>query len=285
MVPSHSLLHRLLFGRLWRRLGYGCMALTMALGMGLLTPTPSQAGIFDLIFNGVQYIQLGNLSEADEVRLGRGVDQQLKAQGLRVQGPSTALSQYVNTIGARLAAQSERPDLAYTFQVVEDSSVNAFATMGGYVYIQTGLIDAADTEGELAGVVAHEIGHITGRHAVNQMRNAALLNGVTGALNVDEGSLINLGVDLALELPHSRADEYDADQRGFHMMGRAGYDPSGFVSFMRKLDSGSSTPEFLSTHPDPGNRVSTLDAMVADSPYPDATDGTDPDAYQRQTRR
>lgn len=283
MAHSSSLFHRLLFGRLWRRLGYVCAALVMALGIGILTPAPSEAGIFDLIFNGVQYIQLGNLSEADEARLGRGVDQQLKAQGVRVQGPNTNLSRYITTIGTRLAAQSERPDLAYTFQVVEDSSVNAFATMGGYVYIQTGLIDAAETEGELAGVVAHEIGHITGRHAINQMRSAALINGVTGALNVDEGSLVNLGVDLALELPHSRADEYDADQRGFHMMGRSGYDPSGFVSFMRKLGSGG-TPEFLSTHPDPGNRVSTLEAMVADSPYTEATDGTDPDAYQRQIR-
>lgn len=267
-------------GKPLRRLGYGALALTMAVGIGLITPTPSQAGILDLIFNGVQYIQLSNLSDQDEVKLGQSIDQQLKQQGLKVQSSNSTLSRYVTEIGNRLAAHSDRPDLPYKFQVVQDSGVNAFATMGGYVYIQTGLIDAADTEAELAGVMAHEIGHIGGRHAVNQMREAALLSGVTGALNVDQDTLVNLGVQLALQLPHSREDEYDADRRGFDTMGRSGYDPSGFVTFMKKLEGGSSTPEFLSTHPDPGNRVNNLETMLAESPYPDATDGTDPQAYQ-----
>ena len=116
-----------------RRWLYGLMALLMAVGIGLATPTPSQAGLFDLIFQGVRYIQLANLSDQDEVNLGRQIDQQLKAQGLRTYRADSQVSQYVSQIGQRLAAASDRPDLPYTFQVVQDDGINAFATMGGFV--------------------------------------------------------------------------------------------------------------------------------------------------------
>jgi predicted Zn-dependent protease len=259
------------------------MALLSAVTIGLTTPQPSQASIFDLIFQGIQYIQLANLSDRDEIRLGRQIDQQLKADGLRLYNRNPEINNYVNEIGQRLAASSDRPNLPYTFQVVEDDSINAFATMGGFVYIHTGLIEAADTEAELAGVVAHEIGHITGRHAINQMRDAALASGIAGALEVDQDTLVNLGVQLALQLPNSREAEYDADRRGFHNMGRAGYDTRGFVTFMQKLESGGgSPPEFLSTHPNPGNRVNNLQGMHNSGEYNNNGNGSDPAAYQRR---
>ena len=267
----------------WRRLGYGLMALLSAITIGLATPQASQASIFDLIFQGIRYVQLSNLSDQDEVNLGRQIDQQLKAQGVRIYSRNPAITTYVDEIGQRLAANSARPNIPYTFQVVDDDSINAFATMGGFVYIHTGLIDAADTEAELAGVVAHEIGHITGRHAINQMRDAALASGIAGALEVDQDTLVNMGVQLALQLPNSREAEYDADRRGFHTMGRAGYDTSGFVNFMRKLEnSGGSPPEFLSTHPNPGNRVNNLQGMQASSEYSNSGNGSDPAAYQNR---
>ena len=265
----------------WRRLGYGLMALLSAVTIGLATPQASQAGIFDLIFQGIRYVQLGNLSDQDEVRLGRQIDRQLQAQGVRIYTRNPEITSYVNEIGQRLAATSHRPNIPYTFQIVEDNSINAFATMGGFVYIHTGLIEAADTEAELAGVVAHEIGHITGRHAINQMRDAALASGIAGALEVDQDTLVNMGVQLALQLPNSREAEYDADRRGFHNMGRAGYDTSGFVSFMQTLESqGGSPPEFLSTHPNPGNRVNNLQNMHDSGEYNNNSNGSDPTAYQ-----
>jgi predicted Zn-dependent protease len=266
-----------------RRGLYGLMATVMAVTIGLATPTPSQASIFDLIFQGIRYIQLGNLSDQDEVNLGAQIDRQLKAQGVRVYNRNPGLNTYINDIGQRLAANSDRPNLPYTFQVVDDDSINAFATTGGYVYIQTGLIKAAANESELAGVMAHEIGHITGRHAIGQMRQAALASGVAGALEVDQDTLVNLGVQLALQLPNSREAEYDADRRGFNTLGQAGYDTRGFISFMQKLEGGS-TAEFLSTHPNPGNRVNNLQSMNSQGVYPNNGVGTDASAYQNRIR-
>ncbi len=266
-----------------RRGLYGLLATLMSVSIGLATPAASQASIFDLIFQGIRYVQLGNLSDQDEVNLGTQIDRQLKAQGVRVYNRNSGINAYINDIGQRLAATSDRPNLPYTFQVVDDDSVNAFATAGGFVYIQTGLIKAAANESELAGVMAHEIGHITGRHAINQMRQDALTSGITGALEVRQDDLVNLGVQLALQLPNSREAEYDADRRGFQNLGRAGYDTNGFITFMQKLEGGA-TAEFLSTHPNPGNRVSNLQAMNSAGTYTNTGPraGTDASAYRNR---
>jgi predicted Zn-dependent protease len=266
-----------------RRGLYGLLATLMSVSIGLATPAASQASIFDLIFQGIRYVQLGNLSDQDEVNLGTQIDRQLKAQGVRVYNRNSGINAYINDIGQRLAATSDRPNLPYTFQVVDDDSINAFATAGGFVYIQTGLIKAAANESELAGVMAHEIGHITGRHAINQMRQDALTSGITGALEVRQDDLVNLGVQLALQLPNSREAEYDADRRGFQNLGRAGYDTNGFITFMQKLEGGA-TAEFLSTHPNPGNRVSNLQAMNSAGTYTNTGPraGTDASAYRNR---
>ncbi len=265
-----------------RRLTYAALAALLAIAMGLATPTPSQAGLLDLIFHGIRYVQLSNLSDRDEVALGRQIDQQLKAQGVRLYTRDPGIGQYINEIGQRLAATSDRPNLPYTFQVVADDEINAFATLGGFVYIQTGLIRAASNEAELAGVIAHEIGHITGRHVVERMRQATIAQGIAGALEVRQDTLVQLGVQLALTLPNSREAEYDADRRGFHNLGRAGYDTGGFVSFMQTLGRrGGAPPEFLSSHPNPGNRVQNLQAMAAAGTYAaNAGVGTDRAAHQ-----
>ncbi|MBD2259045.1 M48 family metalloprotease [Pseudanabaena sp. FACHB-2040] len=264
-----------------RRWLYGLMSLLMAVSISLATPTPSHAGILDLIFNGVQYIQLSNLSDQNEVTLGRQIDQQIKRQGVRVYNRNPAIVDYVNQIGQRLATTSDRPNLPYTVQVLEDNSVNASATMGGFLYVNTGLIRTAANEAELAGVMAHEIGHITGRHAVNQMRERAIASGIAGAIGVNRDRLVNIGVQLALQMPNQRADEYDADRRGFANMGRAGYDQSGFVTFMQRLNNQSGRPpEFFSTHPDPSNRVTSLQNLLNAERNPAATAGLDANAYK-----
>lgn len=268
---------------LLRRGLYGLLATVMAVGIGLGTPTASQAGIFDLIFQGIRYVQLGNMSAQDEVNLGNQIDRQIKSQGVRIYNRNSNINAYINDIGQRLAANSGRPDLPYTFQVVDDDSVNAFATTGGFVYIQTGLIKAAANEAELAGVMAHEIGHIGGRHVINQMRQTALASGVVGALEVRQDALVNLGVQLALQLPNSREAEYDADRRGFNTLGRTGYDTRGFITFMQKLEGGSSA-EFLSTHPNPGNRVSNLQSMNSEGTYSNNGVGTDTNTYKSRIR-
>ncbi|QQE66100.1 peptidase M48 [Leptolyngbya sp. BL0902] len=277
---------RTLFRSLYRRGTYAAMALLLALGIGLATPMPSHASLLELLFQGVRYIQLSNMSERDEVALGTQIDRQLKAQGVTVYRGNPAINEYINAIGQRLAAASDRPTMPYTFQVVADNSINAFATTGGFVYIQTGLIRAATNEAELAGVMAHEIGHITGRHVINRMQQAALANGIAGALRVRQDTLVNIGMQLALELPNSREAEFDADRRGFVNMGRAGYDTTGFITFMQTLERrGGNPPEFLSSHPNPGNRVANLQAMHNEGTFEANTGvGTDPVAYQAMIR-
>lgn len=267
--------------KLTKRLMYGAIATIFAFGLVVATPQPSQAGInlFDLIFNGIQYIQLSNLSDEQEVDLGRQTDRALKRQGVRIYNRNPEVVNYVNEIGQRLAASSDRSNIPYTFQVVDDDSVNAFATSGGFVYINKGLIREAETEAELAGVIAHEIGHIVGRHSVNRMREIALANGIVGALGVSEEDLVNIGVQLALFLPNSRGAEYHADELAYTNMGRAGYDQRGLISFMQKLNRGGGTPEFFSTHPDPGNRVDRLQSMYDESHQADATAGNNPEVY------
>ncbi len=259
--------------KLYRRFVYGLMSMTLVLGIGVGTAQPSQAGWFDLLMGGLQVYQLSSMSDAQEVDLGSGINSQLVNSGQVDLYENAGLNAYVNDIGQTLAAVSDRPDIPYTFQIVEDDAVNAFATMGGYVYVTTGLMAAADNEAELAGVIGHEIGHIAGRHAVQQMRKAAITQGITGAFGVNRDRLVNIGTQVAIQLPASRADEYEADVHGFESMGRAGYDQSGMVSFMQKLVRGRSQPEFLSTHPDARNRVEALQRLD-ESESTQATFGT-----------
>lgn len=264
---------------LTRRLALVLAGVVMAVGLNVATAQPSQASWLDLIFSGVRVLQLSNLSDAQEVDLGTGINSQLvNGRQIRLYTDST-LNTYVNDIGQRLAKVSDRPEIPYTFQIVADNSVNAFATMGGYVYVTTGLMAKADTEAELASVIGHEIGHIVGKDAVQQMRQAAITQGVTGALGVSRDRLVNIGAQIALQLPASRSAEYEADRRGFYSMGRAGYDQSEMVSFMQKLIRQGSPPEFLSTHPNAANRVAELRELDETEAFPNATFGTNEAEY------
>ena len=268
----------------YRRLIYSLVSLTLVLGIGVSTAQPSQAGWLDILIQGVQVYQLSSMSDSQEVDLGKGINQQLVNGGQIKLYQEASLNSYVNRIGQELAAVSDRPNIPYTFQIVEDDAVNAFATMGGYVYVTTGLMAAADNEAELAGVIGHENGHIADRHAVKQMRQAAITQGITGALGVNRDRLINIGTQVALQLPASRSDEYEADVHGFESMGRAGYDQSGMVSFMQKLVRSGSQPEFLRTHPNAQNRVDALQSMLDTSAVPTANYGLSESDYSSRVR-
>ncbi len=268
--------------KLYRRLVYGLMAVVIVLGIGVTTAQPSQARWFDLLIRGAQVYQLSNMSDAQEVDLGSGINRQLFASGGMRRYRNNSLNAYVDGIGQTLAAVSDRSNIPYTFQIVEDRAVNAFATMGGFVYVTTGLMRAADNEAELASVLGHEIGHIVNRDAVQQMRQAAIAQGVTGALGLNRDRLVNIGTQIALQLPASRSAEYAADQIGFHTLGRAGYNQAAMVTFMQKLVRQGSPPEFLSTHPDAGNRVNALRQMNNEAAVPEATSGLNANAYRSQ---
>ncbi|WP_071189343.1 M48 family metallopeptidase [Trichormus sp. NMC-1] len=252
--------------RLWqRRWLYPLISLTVALSLCLSTPLPSKAiDLLPLLFQGVQIFQLSNISERQEVELGKQMNDELQ-QEVRL-SRNQQLNRYIEQVGRRLAANSSRPNIPYTFQVVEDEAVNAFATVGGFVYVNTGLLKVADNEAELASVLGHEMGHIEGKHLVKQMRQRAIASGVATAAGLNRNQAVGIGVDLALNRPRSRQDEYDADRRGLSTLTRAGYAPLAMVSFMKKLEGKSSVPTFLSTHPGARDRVKVLQRQINNQP-------------------
>ncbi|MDJ0634998.1 MAG: M48 family metallopeptidase [Xenococcaceae cyanobacterium MO_188.B29] len=218
---------------------------------------------FDILQQGIQVIQVSSMSDKQEVALGKDINQQLIKSGQAKIYRNQQINNYINRIGQRLAKHSERPNLPYTFQVVNDKNINAFATMGGYVYVHTGLILAAENEAELASVIGHEIGHIVGRHAVEGMRERAISQGILSVAGLDQTAAVNIGVDLAINRPNRREDEREADQLGLTNLRKAGYAPSGMVSFMQKLlKQGSSGPKILSTHPSTAERIETLKSQI-----------------------
>ncbi|MFW9259215.1 M48 family metallopeptidase [Nostoc sp. CALU 546] len=254
--------------RMWRRRWfYPLISVVVALSLCLSTPLPGRAFDFlPMILQGVQVLQLSNISDRQETDIGKQINQQILSGQVRLYRNSN-VNAYVEQIGRRLAANSDRPNLPYTFQVVEDDAINAFATLGGYVYVHTGLLKAADNEAELASVIAHEIGHIGGKHLVKQMRQKAIASGLATASGLDRNAAVGIGVELALNRPRSRNDEFDADQRGLRTLTRAGYAQSGMVSFMQKLlQKGGSVPTFLSTHPGTSDRINGLRRAINSQP-------------------
>ena len=255
-----------------RRWFYPLISLVVALSIWVGQPLASQAFSWaDLLLRGIQVVQLSSLNDRQEIALGQQINEEITGSQVSLIRNSR-VTDYVNQVGQRLAAKSDRPNLRYTFQVVDDSSINAFATMGGFVYIHSGLLKAADNEAQLASVMGHEIGHIAARHAIKQMREKSIAQGLLGAAGLDRSTAVNLGVQLALNLPNSRKDEYEADQRGLVTLGRAGYAQSQMAAFMQKLVSGSkSAPTFLSNHPAASDRVVRIRQLAQQNP----TSGTD----------
>jgi predicted Zn-dependent protease len=273
--------------RLWqRRCLYPLISISIALTICLGTPLSSKAiDLLPLLFQGlpqvVKVFNLSNISDSQEVDLGQQMNQELR-QEVRI-SRNSQLNSYVEQIGRRLAANSDRPNLSYTFQVVEDPAVNAFATAGGFLYLNTGLLKAADNEAEVASVLAHEMGHIEGKHLIKQMREQAIISGGATLMGLDRNKAVGLGVQLALNLPHSRRDELDADKRGLKILTRTGYAQSAMVSFMRKLQGSSSVPAILSTHPGTDTRITALQRQIKNQPS-NQNHGLDNPVYQSKMR-
>ncbi len=268
---------------LQRRWFYSCIG---ALTFGIIAVGQPQVGQaadwIQILIQGAQIVQLSNVSDAQEASLGAETNRAILSEKVKL-SQNPVVNNYVNQIGQRLARTSARPNIKYTFQVVEDDSINAFATMGGFVYVNTGLVKAADNEAQLAGVIGHEIGHITGRHSLQHIKQAAITQGLTSLAGLDRDTVVQMGVQLALTLPNSRQDEYDADRRGLTNMIQTGYAPTAMPEFMKKLIGGNSAPEFLSSHPAVTERVANLQKMIP-AAYKNRTDGLNASTYKQNLR-
>ena len=184
-----------------------------------------------------------------------------------------AVAAYVDSVGQRLARVSELPNIAWKFTVLDDPVVNAFAMPGGYIFITRGILAHLESEAQLAGVLGHEIGHVTARHSakqITQQQLAGLGLGLAGAFSDAfrrYGAVANQALGL-LMLKYSRDDESQADALGVRYATAAGYDPREMPATYAMLkrvgeSGGQSLPAFLSTHPDPGDREQRTTALAA----------------------
>jgi predicted Zn-dependent protease len=180
---------------------------------------------------------------------------------------------YVANLGKRMAAQSERPNLPWEFHVVDDASVNAFALPGGFIYVTRGLMTSINDEAELATVLGHEIGHVTNRHSVQQISKAQLAQlglGIGSILSSDIarfGQLASAGLSI-LFLKYGRDAENQADQAGFRYALDQNYDVREMTDVFQTLNriseasGGGKLPEWLSTHPNPENRIEHIEHIL-----------------------
>jgi predicted Zn-dependent protease len=213
------------------------------------------------------------VSESQEIQMGREADPQISAQFGLVDDPG--LQSYVSDIGMRIARSSERPDLPWSFKVVDDPIVNAFALPGGFIYVSRGILAHFDSEAELAGVLGHEVGHVTARHSASQMSRQQLQQlglgvGMIFSETVREyGQVAMLGLQL-MNLRYSRGDESEADRLGLRYIGRLGYDPDAMIGVFEMLasvgggDEGGRVPEWQLTHPYPENREQQMRQIIED---------------------
>lgn len=235
-------------------------------------------------------------SKSQDVQLGREAAAQVE-RSMRLVNDAQ-LSSYVSRIGQRLAAapEADSASFPYTFKVVQDNSINAFALPGGPTFVNTGLILAAENEAQLAGVMAHEIAHVALRHGTNQATKAMGLQMVAGLLGAGVGGhgsllgqLSQMGIAFGANsvlLKYSRDAERQADLLGARIMARAGYNPLEMARFFEKLEAqgGAHGPEFLSSHPNPGNRVKYVEREIRSLPGGGYGDSVQFEAAQNRVR-
>lgn len=216
--------------------------------------------------------QFALVSESQEIQIGQQAAQEVTQSIGLVQ--DQALQDYVQRIGAALAARSERPGLPWTFRVVDDPTPNAFALPGGYIFVTRGLLGLVDSEAELASVLGHEIGHITARHQVTQISRAQLAQLGLGVGSIlfpgaaqQLGGLASGGLQL-LFLSYGRDAERQADDLGFRYARTQGYDVREMANVFRALqrvgeaEGQSPLPSWLATHPAPAERIQAVQARI-----------------------
>ena len=214
---------------------------------------------------------LNNYSPADDIKLGQKVAQDAEKSLTLVS--DREVTTYVATLGQRLVSKAPNENkFPFTFKVVNEREINAFALPGGPVYVNRGAIEAADNEAQIAGVIGHEIAHVVLRHGTNQASKGDLLGGLAGAVGGlfggTTGQLASAGGAFAANmtlLRYSRDAESQADLMGTQILYDLGYAPRSMAEFFDKLAKehrGSSMEQFFSNHPIPENRVAKVNAEI-----------------------
>jgi predicted Zn-dependent protease len=235
--------------------------------------------------------ELMMISESQEIAMGQEYDPQIVAQmGLY---PDSALQRYIAGLGQRLAAQSERPNLPWTFRVIDDPVVNAFAVPGGFIYMTRGILAHFNSEAQLVAVLGHEIGHVTARHSAAQMskQQLAQIGMVVGSIASERfaqmSDLAGAGLGV-LFLKYGRDDENEADALGLRYMKRTSHDVRempGVYAMLGSLSAASGAgdiPNWLSSHPTPADRQQRIERAIARIPADSIGTIIERDAYLRR---
>ncbi len=241
-------------------------ALFFALGLSASAAASAQTIDLNRIFSiGRDAVTaVAGVSDEEELAMGREIAGRMLGAAPLVN--DAALQSYVNRVGRWVAMQSERPGLPWRFAVIDTASINAFAAPGGYVLVTRGLYDILDNEAQLAGVLAHEIGHIVRRHHVTVMqKSAALSAGAQLAQRDNRSALVNNMIGTGAEVFARGLDktaEYEADAIGVVLTARAGYNPFALIDVLHKLAARGAADGSLAllfkTHPLPGERLEQL---------------------------
>ena len=231
------------------------------------------------------------LSKTTEAQIGRAIMRDIRRSGMVVEDPQ--ITEYINEIGHRIAVQTNDGDYNFTFFVVEDPRINAFALPGGFIGVHTGLIEASRSEDELAGVLAHEVAHVTQRHIARavhagsrqSMMTTALMLGamILGAAGgggdaVQAGLAVAQGTAAQQQINFTRSNEYEADRIGIRALSEAGFDPNGMASFFEVMSRQETSapdrriPEFLRTHPVTTERISEANSRAREYERIDSED-------------
>ncbi len=214
---------------------------------------------------------VAGMTPKDEVAMGLQSAPQMAQQmgGLSQDARARAL---VAQVGGKVVAQSVAAKSGYPFKfhtLADPRTVNAFALPGGQVFITMSLLSKLETEGQLAGVLGHEVGHVLARHSAEHIAKDQLTQGLTGAFAMGSGSMsaqqIGQVVGQMAMMKYGRDDELEADSLGLRLMAEAGYDPRAMIRVMQileKASGGSRQPEFQSSHPSPPHRIEEINAKL-----------------------
>lgn len=198
--------------------------------------------------------------------------------------PDKQAAAAIKELGQRLVQNTEVKNSPYNFDfhlLADEETVNAFALPGGQVFITAGLLKRLNSEAQLAGVLGHEIGHVVARHSAEQLAKAKLTQGLTGAAAIatydpqnpasQSGAVVAAMIGRLMNMRYGREDELESDRLAVRLTGAAGYDPRAMIEVMKILEEaggGGGGPEFLQTHPNPGNRIAEIERAIQEE-YPD----------------
>ena len=238
-----------------------------------IAPVVLAAVLVGCATSGINKGDINLISSAEEVAMGQEFAAEIETQ-FEIYG-DPGVTAYVQSVGDRVSVISHRNDIQYHFAVIEKDEMNAFALPGGYIYIYTGLMKVLDNEAQLAAVLAHEVGHVTARHATERltaMYGAQIAMALLLGNNPQEYQVLIANIFTTTGfLAYSRANEFEADRLGTSYTSLAGYDPEGMAELLGKfVDTEEREPskleEWLSTHPPSRDRIQKVEILAASLP-------------------